>query len=312
MNLFCKIALGLVGLILVLVFLAVLAVAVGIVKAPKLVSVKSNWAEVTHDSTQVVTAVAMDNPNSFDINTGRLSFQADISMNDVQMGRGALDTVHLPRGASTTKVTTHIDNNRLPAWWVSHITNHEFTTVHIAARVILHLLGRSITFSGPDLSRTVQTDLLGKATSTDPQVLSSGQVSVLIKSRELHWGQVTTSTTEVLGSMVVRNTSPYILTVTRAGTLVRMNELLMAQGDSVEPVTLPPNKDVTVPFRAVMDNKRLLDWWPTHVNAGERTTFYLQLDATVLVSDPAGGGSFSASLPLLVYQDQFVTHLLGE
>ncbi len=258
MNLFCKVLLALTGLLLVMVFLGVLAVAVGVVKAPKLGEVKHGWGEVTKDSTQVITTVEMDNPNTFDINTRRLSFQADIFMNDVALGRGTLEEIHLPRGKSVSKVVTHIDNNRLPAWWASHLVNEEFTTVRIEARGIVHVLGRNFTIGAPDLTRTVQTDLLGKANSTDPQVLTQGPVNLLLKSRQLQWGEVTKSRTDITGSLLVRNISPYTLNVTSRGLLARMNGILMAEATATDTIALPPGQDVTVPFRAVMATSRLL------------------------------------------------------
>ncbi len=299
------------GLLLTLVFLGVLAVAVGVVKAPRLVQVTHHWGDVTHDSTQVLTDVELDNPNTFDINTRRLSFQADIAMNEVALGRGSLEEIHLPRGVSTSTVVTHLDNERLTEWWGSHLAGHEFTTLRIKARGVVHLLGRNFTLGAPDLTRTVETDLLGAANSADAQVINQGQVSLLLKSRQLQWGQVTTSTTEILGSMLLRNTGLSSFTVTSRGMLARMNSVLMAQATATDTVTLLPGQDVTVPFRAVMDNSRLLDWWPTHVNGGERTTFYLQITASFQGVAP-DGSTFIADLPLLVHQDQFVTHLLGE
>ncbi|MBI4198422.1 MAG: LEA type 2 family protein [Chloroflexi bacterium] len=304
-----KLLLALLALFLVMVFLAVLAVAFGVAKPPKLVAAKHSWGQVNRESTQVVTLVQMENPNVFDINTSRISFQADIYLNDVLMGRGSLAEVHIPSGASTSRVETHMDNNLLPRWWASHLENQEFTTVRIQARGILHLV-RNFSFSPPDLSRTVETDLLGKANSTDPQVLSQGPFSLLIKSRQLQWGQVKEDTTEVLGSLVVRNTGATTITVARTSVLARMNAVVMAQTDSTEAIPLPPGKDVTVPFRAVMDNSRLLEWWPSHVNAAERTTFSLRVEAT-LVGTGADGTPFSLSVPLLEHQDLLVTNLLG-
>jgi LEA14-like dessication related protein len=309
MTVIGKLLLALLALFLALVFLAVLAVAIGVVKPPKLIAAKHTWGQVTRESTQVVTSVEMENPNAFDINTGRISFQAEIYLNDVLMGRGSLAEVHIPSGTSTTRVETHMDNNLLPRWWASHLKNEEFTTVRIQAWGILHLI-RNFSFSTPDLSRTVETDLLGKANSTDPQVLSQGPMSLLIKSRQLQWGQVTKDTTEVLGSLVVRNTGPLPITVARTTVLARMNAVVMAQADSTEATPLPPGKDVTVPFRAVMDNSRLLEWWPSHVNAAERTSFSLHVEATV-EGTGADGGFFSISVPLLVHEDLFVTNLLG-
>ncbi|MBI4311044.1 MAG: LEA type 2 family protein [Chloroflexi bacterium] len=310
MNLFCKLLLALAGLFLVLVFLAVIAVVIGVVKPPRLLSVTHAWGEVTEASSEVISRAEIENDNSFDINTGRLSFQADIYLNDIPMGHGSLDEVHLPQGASTTRIETHIDNNRLPEWWASHISNQEFTTVRIESRAVLHLLGRNIDIGSPDLRRTVETDLLGKANTTDPEVLNQGPVGLLLKSRQVQWGEVTRGRTELTGALLVRNTSPFPATVARTEALARMNELLMVEAISTEPIALPPGKDVTIPFTLLMDNDKLLEWWPTHVNAGERTTFYLQLKAT-LEGTGADGGFFSVTAPLLVYQDQFVTNLLG-
>ncbi|MBI4339169.1 MAG: LEA type 2 family protein [Chloroflexi bacterium] len=311
MGLILKLLVAFLAAALILVFAAVAAVALGIVKTPKLVSMESAWGKATTEETQVITTVVVDNPNSFGLGLSNASIQAEVSLNDVALGQGTLQNVRVPKGVSTFRVVTTLDNARIPAWWTTHVANGERSELHIKARGVLRVFGRAIRIWSPTLTRAVETDLLTAASSKEPQSLSIGPRGVIIKSRQFQWGAVTPRLTDVEATFVLRNNNPYPIALRRVDIGGTMNSIAVLQGTEDGTHWLVPGEDTTVQVRAVFQNSRLQEWWPTHIQAGEVTQVAITAGAVAEFTPPEGGVQ-STSLPLLAYQDQMRTNLLGK
>ncbi|MEA5387343.1 hypothetical protein VB773_15395 [Haloarculaceae archaeon H-GB2-1] len=66
-----------------------------------------------------------------------------VRMNDVRMATGGRTGLAVDRGNSTMNFTTQMQNERIPAWWYSHVDNGERTEVTVDASVSVPVLGGS-------------------------------------------------------------------------------------------------------------------------------------------------------------------------
>jgi len=301
----------LIGVSVLFVVLAVVAALIGIIEAPKAVEISSKWGDVTQESTEVLTTVVLENPNPFGISIGSGRIEADVLLNHTKVGQGALDNVSLPEGRSTKEITTIIHNSRVPEWWPSHVSNSELSDVEIRAVGSLEVLGRTVLVRAPKVTvQEIETDILSRTRSNAPEEVSAGPIAVTIVSRTFHWGETTRETTEIDGSMVVRNESEVPLPLSRLDFNVSMNGVLVAQATTADPAVLAPQSNTTIPLHTAIDNSQMLAWWPTHINNGERTSYTIDVVAVVEGDIPLLKGQ-SLSLHLFQYEDVFQTDFLG-
>ena len=304
------------------------AVMTGALSAPELQAITNTWGDVDEERTEVHTSIVLHNPNNIGIGLGNAVLEVDILLNGVQVGQGSLDSVELPQGESTTRLVTVIDNMTIPAWWATHVDNGEHTTVRIEPAFRASLFGRSLGVGVPSVERDVDTDVLASVHSDQPETFPFGPFTLTMKEREFEWGEVSGDSTEIVGELVLHQDSPAPVAVSRLDFTFVMNEVTVAEATTSEPTVLPPDQDTRVPFSANVDNARLLEWWPTHIENDERTDYRVEVDMVLDVEETAlssgalqdlrdalsgSTGSNGVRIPLDVieFSDEFETDILG-
>ncbi|MFC5970329.1 LEA type 2 family protein [Halomarina salina] len=296
--------------LLVLVTSVVGAYMLGIVGTPAVTGVENRFGAVDDNETTIHTDLGVSNPNPVGVQLGGASVAYTVWMNDVEMAEGGRDGLDLPRGDSTIGFTTQMDNERIPAWWVSHIRNDERTTVNIDATAHSSTLGRS--FDLPQ-ERTIRTNLIGQFRSTEDREVNANHRLIsdpvlVVRETDARWGNVTERRTPIDMSMTVYNpkTVPYV--VTEIGYNVTMNDVRVGNGTTDEVYTIPGGTEKTLDATTAIENDRLDEWWVSHLQNDQRTDLRITFHAKVELPN---GDTLRVPLDALTYTRTIETDIFG-
>lgn len=302
--------LAVVGLGVLLVVAVVGAFAVGVVGAPEVVDVENRFGEVTRNTTVVETDLVMHNPNPVGVQLGGTTVNYTVAMNDVPIASGQKDGLAVQRGNTTLEFTTLMRNKQIPKWWVTHIRNSEHTTLHIDARVRSSLLGR--TFAVPQ-SRPVKTDIIGQFNSTEPRPVNADRPLVedpvlYINRTGAAWGEVMSEETPIDMELVVYNPRATPYTITEVGYNITMNQVSVGGGASRESYVIQGGTTETIRTQTVIRNKRLDEWWVSHLERNQVTR--LRIDFWARIELPTGT-AVRVPLDELTYETEIETDIFG-
>ncbi|MFB6079423.1 MAG: LEA type 2 family protein [Haloferacaceae archaeon] len=301
-------ALGLVVVVLVGVGL----VAAGVLGAPAVTGVDNRFGGVNESTTTILSDLQVRNPNPIGVTLGGLTVDYAVHMNDVAMANGTKSGVEIHQGRSTLPFTTHMHNDRIPAWWVSHVRNGEQTTLRIDADVHSSLLGAD--FSTPQVQREVTTNVIGGFNSTETRPVNANAPLVsdpvlYLNETSGRWGNVTRQRTEVETQFVLYNPKPYPITLTRIGYRVRMNDVRMGNGSTTRSYVIPPGETRTVNATTVLRTDRFDEWWVSHLKHDQTTDLRIDFFLTV---DLANGGAGTVRIPVDTLHHTIETDIFDE
>jgi len=270
--------------LLAVVGVLVAAYFLGVIGVPELVGVENSFGTVNQTTTEVHSRIALDNPNPVAISLGGVSVGYAVDMNGVEMATGEKHGIHVGTGRSNVSLLTHMDNTRIPTWWVSHVRNDESTSVDVTATVTSSTLGRSVSL---DRHLTdVETDLLSAFNSTETRPVDAGVALVddpvlYVNETSADWGTVTDAETDVSMRFVVYNPKSYPLAVSELGYDVTMGGVDVGEGATEQPDPIEPKTTETIDATVTIDNSELDDWWVSHLQSGQvselRIDFYAQV-----------------------------------
>ncbi|WP_436932633.1 LEA type 2 family protein [Halosimplex halobium] len=248
-------------------------VATGVLAAPAVGSVESEWGTVTAESTAIETTATVDNPNPVGV-PGVVSVAYTARLNDVVLARGEKSGVGFPAGTSRLRLSTEMNNDRIADWWVAHVNDGETSELRVTATV-----------SGPGFSRgipaqrsTVETDLLGGfATGEARTVRFRGDPFLVVGNGTAAWGDADGSVTPLSVSSTVENVHDYPVTLDGVDYVVEMNNVTLAEGRQRSGIDVAPGETGTLDVRMGLDSAKMADWWATHVRAGERSNLSVAL-----------------------------------
>ena len=229
-------------------------------------------------------------------------------MNDLEVAEER-DTVTAPPGETTEGTTLYIDNDRIPDWWISHVGNDERTEIAVDTRIVGGPFGQFVAASD---RRTLETDLLSGFNSTERRVVD---VDVpVVGERELHveetrasWGGTDANRTGIDYHATVDNPTPIDATISRIGYTVRMNGVVVGEGDLEDEHRLEAETSTALDLTATIDHGRLPAWWVTHVENDERTEFRVEFEADVALPT----GTVTVSLEELEHAETVETDVRG-
>jgi len=291
------------------------AFALGVFGVPSVAAVNNSFGDVTNETTEIETDLVVSNPNPVGIGLDGVSVNYTVSMNDIEMAQGGREGVSVGTGNSTLELETHLRNDGIPAWWVSHVRNGERTTLDIDATATSDLLGRSVDFSR---SREIQTDLLSAFNSDETRPvnadspLASDPVLYVNETRG-EWGTVSESETPIDMEFTVYNPNLEPYAVTEIGYDITMNDVEMGSGQTEEGYVIPSESTETVELTTNLQNRNLDDWWVTHLDEdvrGHQVTG-LRIEFYAVIEFPTGE---EATIPLdsLTYEETIETDIFGE
>ncbi|HIP63120.1 MAG TPA: hypothetical protein EYH04_03275 [Archaeoglobus profundus] len=98
------------------------------------------------------------------------------------------------------------------------------------------------------------------------------------------WGNVTSSTTEIITIIKVYNPNPIPLPLKDILTEVYMNNIKMGEGSALK-AEIKANSESEIIISTKLENSKIPEWWVTHIKNGEKTTMnikgYLVFDLKV-------------------------------
>jgi len=92
-----------------------------------------------------------------------------------------------------------------------------------------------------------------------------------VKSVEYKWGEVTSEQTEILSYITVNNPNPVPIPLSDVEVEILMNGILMGYGSAIGDTTISASSDDTLILSIKLDNDKLVDWWVSHIENGEKT-----------------------------------------
>lgn len=281
-----------------LVALGVAGVATGVLGAPSVVGVDNRFGDVNQTTTTVESDLRIRNPNPVGVQLGGMTVDYAVEMNGLTMATGSRNGVAVPAGNSTLNFTSHIRNERIPDWWVSHLRNGERTTLAVDATVHSSLVGAAV--GAPPVEREIATDVAASFDSTETRPVNASAPLVedpvlYVNETSGRWGEVTDAETPILLNLTVYNPNDYPVSASSIGYDVTMNDVGVGNGSTERSITIPPGETREVRATAVIRNEALDEWWVTHLERDQVTDlsirFYARIDLSAL-----GGGSVRVPL----------------
>ncbi len=293
-----------IGVVFAILLIAAAGVVIllkqGALAPPELVSFKNQWGKVTQQETEILTTAVIENPNPVSIPIKAI--EVNVYMNGIKLAYGGASDISLPaKERSKIEIKTVIQNKNLPEWWYTHIKNGEKSTVLIEGKAHVSLLGKDITFPFK-AEREIKTELLRKI-----EVQGAGSElpgAPRVERVDNTWGKATPDTTEIISRVTIYNPNPFPLPVSRVRYTMMMNGILMASGES-SPVVLPPEAEETIVVVSTLDNRKIPQWWVTHIKNGEKTTLEMKGELVYKFA----GRELVIELP--GYSTTFTTNMLG-
>jgi LEA14-like dessication related protein len=284
----------------------------GVVGVPSVERVDNEFGAVNETDTAIETDLVVHNPNPVGVQLGDLSVNYTVSMNDVRMAQGTKPSVGVGTGNSTVELTTYLQNERIPDWWVSHIRNGEHTDLTVTATANSGTLGRSATFQ--PASKTIDTDLVGEFNSSEDRPVNASMALVddpvvVIRQTNASWGTVTEDETPIKIQFGVYNPKAKPVAISNVGYDITMNDVEMGSGETQETETIPGKTYRVVETRTVIDNENLDEWWVSHLEHNQTTE--LRIDFYAEIQPPGTDETFRADLDDLTHRETIETDFFG-
>jgi len=280
----------------------------GVLGAPHVVGVDNEFGETSRDTTNVSTALVVGNPNPVGVRLGSTSVNYTVAMNDVTLASGGTDDIALEQGNTTLRFATAMRNERIPAWWVTHVRNGETSTLQLDATVDSSLVDRSVSVP---YQQSVETDVIGQFNSTETRPVNADVPLVsdpvlYVNETSANWGRVTASETPIRTQMRVYNPKPVPYTVTEVGYEVTMNDVTVGEGTTDQAHVVAPKSSETVRLQTVIRNERLDEWWVSHVRNDQVTDLHIEFYARLELPT---GDTIRVPLRGVDYTKRVETHL---
>lgn len=301
-----------VAALVVIAVVLVAALAAGALGIPSVTGIDNRFGDVNETTTVIETDVAVRNPNPVGLRLGSLGIDYTVRLNEVALATGAKRGLSVPPGRSTVAFTTAMANERISAWWVSHIRNNEHTAMQVEATVTAGLLNRTVAVT--PVERSIETDILSAFNSTETRTVDANSLLVsdpllYINETRAAWGDVSTSTTPLDMTVVVYNPKPVPYTVTKVSYTVSMNDVTVGEGETARDYVIQPGVERTIEATTAIRNDRLDEWWVSHLERDQVTEMRIEFEATVALP---GGQTVALPLDALTYTETIETDFFGD
>lgn len=283
----------------------------GVIGAPSVAGVENRFGGVNETATTIESDVIINNPNPISLRLAGLAIDYGVEMNGIRMATGGREGVEIEQqGNSTIALTTTMENEKLPAWWASHVRNGENTTLVVDAAIRSELLGRSFE---PRINRSINTSIIAAFNSNEDHPIDANQPAlsdpVLWLNRTSgSWGAVDNETTEIDMGFDLYNPNPAPVVISNLGYEIRMNDVVMGEGATDKSVAIPPGGLETVTATTLLENENLDEWWVTHLQNNQTTQLEVQFYAEVDLSGIGGG---TKRVPLDTFEQTIETDMFG-
>jgi len=305
--------LKIVGILVAVVVAAVGGgIAVGVLGTPSIESVDNRFVGISENTTAIETDLTVNNPNPIGVQLGGISIDYTVSMNGVALASGDKEGVGLESGNSTLTFATDMQNDRIPAWWYTHIDNGETSQVTVDANVTSSTLGdRSVSI---DQEQTVETDIVSQFNSTETRPVNASRPFVsdpvlYINETTGKWDRqnVTREETPLDLGFTVYNPKSYPYTISKIGYTISMNNVSVGEGETDRGYTIGPKSSETIEANTAIQNDNLDEWWVTHLERNQETELYIDFYFVL----EGGGEQFRVDVDSIDYEKTIETDIFG-
>ena len=269
----------------------------------ELKSVTHRWAFVNETVTAIESTVVIHNPTPISATLKRLEYTVRLNGIDFGSGRSS-EPVEVPaQGDATISLTTYIKNERIPAWWVSHVKAGEKTEATISGTATVEALGT--TFDVPfQYSGEFETNVDEMADITEPfdilliSLPVIGDIKITVEEVDTNWGEVTAETTELVHVARIYNPNDFDIPATSMRYVIEANSIRLAEGEQPLNVVLKAKSTTSLTLFTYINNTLLDEWWVSHLQNNETTHLVILIYATMEFTVPFVG---SFTIEKLVY-----------
>jgi len=289
--------------------------ALGVVGTPNVASVDNRFGDANQQRTVIHTDLVVNNPNPVGVQLDDTRVNYTIAMNNVSIANGTKRGLQVDPGNTTLEFSTQMRNEKIPAWWVTHVRNGERTEVQIDAQARTGLLGgRVFPF---EETKEVETDIIGQFNSNETRPVNAERPPptadnpvLYVNSTRASWGRATETETPIDMRFEIYNPNLQPYTVTEIGYEISMNGIQVGEGQTRESpaIIIPSQSTETLDTWTVIDNPTLDEWWVSHLQNDQVTD--LRIDFYAVVELP-GGQTVRAPLDELTYEKRIETDVFG-
>jgi LEA14-like dessication related protein len=274
-------------------------------EAPQVGGVQSEFGTVTDEEAAIETTITVRNPNGAAI-PGGVDLRYTVFLNDVAVASGAATGVDIEPGNNTVETTAGFDNSKIPAWWVTHVNGNESSVM--TTRADVGVAGLPV---GPTLTperQEIETNFLGPLATENASRVSLNETDLLVVGNQSgRWGGADAERTPLVVENDLENVHERPVTIDGADYEIRMNGVVVGQGETDEGITLQPGESATYDVEAAIDTQRMQQWWVSHLRNDETTNLTIEMYAVAEVDGER------ERLPLTIYEQRavFETDFLG-
>lgn len=260
-------------------------------------SVTFSWGEVTEETTSLNAEIDVRSYLPVVMIPGVINIEMPVYLYDVEAVRFEIPEFKLSGRQTTLHASAVIEQTNFPHWWVNFIQHEEVISLSVKPCLNMHIFGMSFSLRLPPIQTEFHVPIMSNFNSTEAITMGfdtalpweiaqdpAGHFKVsppmpeqpilTIESWELHWGDVTTDTTQIYGSVMLRNDSLIPLSVPDFRLWFDMNSIPIIQGATLtaaQPLLLPGGS-VVLTLEANVDNDMFVQWWASHLQKEENTT----------------------------------------
>jgi LEA14-like dessication related protein len=299
------------SLVVSLLLLVAGGIAGGVIGPPAVNDVENRFGTVTDETTEIETNISVHNPNPIGLNLSGTTVRYEMRANGVPLASGEKQGLAVQRGNSTVQITTLMENDRIPDWWVAHVRNGERTTMTVDAIVDVGEIGQSFTVTQ---ERSTSTDILGEFGTTEPRQVNAETTGVqdpilIIEETSAEWGSVNEARTPIDVEFEARNPQDIQpVTIVAVGYDITMNGIAVGSGVVEQNRVIAGGQTKTIPLTTAIDNAKLDEWWVSHLERNQVTEFKIEFYITIELQN---GRSLRIPMKKLAYTDTIETDILG-
>ncbi|MFB6083785.1 MAG: LEA type 2 family protein [Halorientalis sp.] len=252
---------------------------------PSVTDTEKRWGEVTDATTEIVTEATLDTPDDPGL-AALLSLDVTqtTTINGIRVAEGSTVVETVDPGSDTLTLTSLMDNGEVPEWWARHLNNGERSRVVTTPTATADVGATKFDADLGTRESTFETDLLaGMNGDRNEEVRVQGRTALVVTGVSSEWGRATPETAPIETATSVRNELAAPVTVESIHYTVTTNGVTLADRSTRVGQVIDPRSSATVEARLVLDNSKMDRWWVRHVRNGERSTFDVDVEATVSV-----------------------------
>lgn len=244
-------------------------------QSPQVESMSNEFGAVTEESTTVESRIVVQNPNNESI-PGAAQVKYGIRMNGIEMGEGKQGGIGLDPGRNEITLTASLDNDKIPAWWVTHVNRGERTRLTVSPSV--SFTGLPLDTELPAQNRTIRTDLLGAFDREEPQSVTLNNETVMtISNQSARWGEANAERTPIVVNSTVESAHDHPIQLDGTAYRVKMNGVVVGNGTTNDSLALAPGETETFTVRPSLETPKMQAWWVSHLRNNQTTQLSVQV-----------------------------------